>query len=69
MVSNEALPDPTIIPAFNVVSSKLEPDKRVSIFFRNDKCFDYSSTLLIPLKKITRLPFVGSKNISFQFYN
>ena len=50
MISNDALPDPTIIPAFKVVSAKLEFDKTVSTFFRDDKCFDKSSALLIPLR-------------------
>ena len=33
MISNEALPEPTIIPAFKVVSAKLELDRMVSTFF------------------------------------
>ena len=53
IISNEALPDPTIIPAFNVVSAKLESDKIDSTFFLDDKCFDSSLALLIPLKYIT----------------
>ena len=50
MILNEALPDPTIIPSFNVLNVNLEPDKTGSTFFWDDKCFDNSSALLITLR-------------------
>ena len=60
MISKDALPEPTIIPAFKVVSAKREPDKIVSTFFRDDKCFESYSALLIPLRYTTCLAWVFS---------
>ncbi|MNY37917.1 hypothetical protein D3C86_1725070 [compost metagenome] len=50
IISKEALPDPTIIPARNVVSGTVDFPKILSTFFLEDKCFESDLSFTIPLK-------------------
>ena len=50
IISNEALPEPTMIPALKVVVAKVLVFKISSTFFLEDKCFDNDLSLIIPLK-------------------
>ena len=50
MISKEALPDPTIIPARRVVSEYLPLDNSNSTRLRERKCSDNLSWFTIPLK-------------------
>ena len=50
IISKEALPEPTMIPALKVVSAKVELANMLSTFLREDKCFDNSFEFTIPLK-------------------
>ncbi|MPM27094.1 hypothetical protein SDC9_73599 [bioreactor metagenome] len=50
IISKEALPDPTIIPALKVVNATLELASIVSTFLRDCKCFDKCASFTIPLR-------------------
>ncbi len=50
MISKEALPEPTMIPALKVVDAKFPEVSIFSTLFREDKCFDKDLSLTIPLR-------------------
>ena len=50
IISKEALPEPTIIPARKVVVANVPVFKISSTFFLEDKCFDNDVSFTIPLK-------------------
>ena len=50
IISKEALPDPTIIPALKVVVANFPVFKTSSTIFLEDKCLDSDLSFTIPLK-------------------
>jgi len=50
IISNEELPEPTIIPALKVVNAYFFEARASSTFLRDCRCFYSISSLVIPLK-------------------
>ncbi|MNL58550.1 hypothetical protein D3C87_1821960 [compost metagenome] len=50
MISNEALPEPTMIPALKVVVAKTPVFRIVSTAFLEDKCLESDWSFTMPLK-------------------
>lgn len=61
MISNEALPDPTIIAARSAVKEYFSLLKQSSTALRELKCLDNLLSLTIPVKNITCSQLVSSK--------
>ena len=58
IISNEALPEPTIIPALRQVKLKFPFSSSSSTVFLERRCLDKLDSLTIPLKYITCLTLV-----------
>ena len=50
IISKEALPEPTMIPALKVVIANFPLFKTSSTFFLEDKCLDSDLSFTMPLK-------------------
>ena len=50
IISNEELPEPTIIPALKVVNAYLFDCNMLCTFFLDNKCFESFVSFVIPLK-------------------